>query len=304
MKRFKGLAVVAVILLSAFMFSGCSVYTQTTPVQTGYSNPQWAPPYYAGARYYYLPDIECYYDLSTSEFIYLNDGMWSYSRSIPSIYSSFDLNDCFSVVLNVDVYRPWLHHQYYVSHYPRYYYRDYYDHSNIPYVRGFNENRKSAIYWGENERNRARKWDDQNLKNNRNFKYPKEELQRQKENDNLVRSTINSNDRNSDQKVVGKAEVKVETREDASSRNASTTVTPNSSRQQSDTKATETDRTQNTNYYGRTIGNPVKVERQMQQKTERVAPVKVEKATPERKATDKTEKTSTERTTNPNNGRR
>jgi len=312
MKRFKGLAVVAVILLSAFMFTGCSVYTQTTPVQTGYSNPQWAPPYYSGARYYYLPDIECYYDLSTSEFIYLNDGMWSYSRSIPGIYSSFDLNDCFSVVLSVEVYRPWLHHQYYVSHYPRYYYRDYYDHSNIPYVRGFNENRKSAIYWGENERSRARQWDDQNIRNNRNFKYPKEELQRQKENDNLSRERVIPNDRNSNQQVVRKAEVKVETREDASSRNAPTTVTPNSSRQQSDTRATEPAKTQNTNYYGRTIGNPVKVERQMQQKTERLAPVKVVKAAPVKvervapvKSTPaKTEKTSTERTTNPNNGRR
>jgi len=328
MKRIKGLAVVAVFLLSACMFTGCSVYTQTVPVQTNYSNPQWAPPYYAGARYYYLPDIECYYDLSSNDFIYLNDGMWRYSRTIPGHYSSFDLDNCFSVVLSVEVYRPWLHHQYYVSHYPRYYYRDYYDHSNIPYVRGFNENRKSAIYWRENERQRARKWDDQNLRNNRNFKYPKEELQRKKENDRQSVERVKVEDRTVNRKDVRRTEVKVETREDANSRNNRTqresdntkretgnrvidsnkptraTETPNTSRQQSDTRATETDKTQKTNYYGRTIGNPVKVERQMQQKTERAAPAKVERAAPERKATEKVEKTSTERTTKTNNGRR
>ena len=123
---------------------------------------------------------------------------------------------------------------------------------------------------------------------------------------------MNSNNQNNNQNDARQNNVKVETRDDASSRNAPATVTPGSSRQQSDAKAAETNKTQRANYYGRTIGNPVKVERQMQQKTERVAPAKTERAAPakvertapERKATQRTEKTSTERTTKTNNGRR
>jgi len=294
MKRMKELAVLAVVLLSASMFTGCSMYTYSTPgaYTNSYTNPTWAPPYYPGVRYYYLPDIESYYDLSTSEFIYLYDGVWRYSRTIPSYYSTFDLEDCFTVVLNINVYRPWLHHQYYVSHYPRYYYRDYYDHSNIPYVRGFNENRKSAIYWGENERNRARQWDNRNQEYDRRFKYQKEDRQTQKSynsEDNVKRSTGQNtrssrnagnttvnNRQNSNVNAVRSTEsvrsnetTTRSTRNDnTGSDNTRTSPTNNtagsevSTRQQSGT-STETARTQTTNYYGKTIGNPVKVQRQM-----------------------------------------
>src|SRR5659263_244690 len=141
MKLFKSLAVAAVILLSASMFSGCMMMAPVrTVTSVNYENPQWAPPYYSGARYYYLPDLELYYDLGTREYIFLMDGRWNFSPYVPAIYRNYDLDNCFSIVMSVDVYRPWLHHQYYVSHYPRYYYRDYYDRSNIPYVRAYNEN--------------------------------------------------------------------------------------------------------------------------------------------------------------------
>ncbi|MDD4921707.1 MAG: hypothetical protein PHS30_04410 [Bacteroidales bacterium] len=287
----KRLAVVAVILLSASIFTGCGLYSYTAGLQTttSYANPQWAPPYYSGARYYYLPDIESYYDLSVNEFIYLRNGVWVYSQSMPSMYADFDLNNCFSIVLNVDVYRPWMHHQYYVSHYPRYYYRDYYDHSNIPYVRGFNENRKSAIYWGENERHRARSWDDRNLRDNRNFKYQKEDRQQQKNTDFLrgnssdrPSGTRNSSDESirtkrpdvnndrSNQNDRGNQTTVRGTQSDRSNQGAGTTrttPTTNTPRQQSG-NTPEAGKTQNTNYYGRTIGNPVKVEKQMQHKEE------------------------------------
>lgn len=309
----------AAVLLCASMLSGCALYTPVaSTVQTSRQevvivreNPRWAPPAYQGARYYYLPDIECYYDLSSDEFIYLYDGSWRYSRSVPSYYSNFDLDNSFTVVLNVNVYRPWLHHQYYVSHYPRYYYRDYYDHSNIPYVRGFNENRKSAIYWSEQDRHRARTWDDRNLKYDRRFKYQKEDRQKQKETNNWSKKSNEdgdhsrnddkrpgySNEKNratdNDRKRDANGQVNDATRDtgrgntrDAfdekknDQKGVNTTKTDSrtdrsadpgkSTRQATSTTETETDKTQNTNYYGRTIGRPVKVEKQMQQKTEKV----------------------------------
>ena len=169
------------VLLSASLFSGCmTMVPSRTVITTNYENPQWAPPYYSGARYYYLTDLELYYDLSTRNYIFLMDDRWHFSPYVPAMYQNYDLDNSFCIVLNIDVYRPWMHHQYYASHYPRYYYRDYYDRSNIPYVRAYNENLRRAIYWREHERNRARPWNDENLRNNRRFKYSKEDLKEQR----------------------------------------------------------------------------------------------------------------------------
>ena len=101
MKRLKKTVLLVSTLLFVALFTGCDLYTYVTPsTEVSYNNPAWAPPYIQGVRYYYLPDIETYYDLSTGEFIYLNDGQWSYSQGLPSIYSDFDLDNCFTVSLD------------------------------------------------------------------------------------------------------------------------------------------------------------------------------------------------------------
>lgn len=120
-----------------------------------YINPPWAPPYVSGVRYYYLPDIEAYYDLSNQDFVYLDNGQWLFSRTLPSIYSWYDLYDGFSVALNFNVYQPWMHNQYYVSHYPRYYYRNKYSDGERDRIRGFNENDAKPFYWTQPDRNRV-----------------------------------------------------------------------------------------------------------------------------------------------------
>lgn len=178
--------VAAAVMLSAFSFTGCGTYYGATQDNTyyddySYNSPTWGPSYYAGARYYYFPDIEAYYDLATRDFIFLNNGQWLFVQNLSPFYSYFDLHSSFIVIINRGVYQPWMHHHYYNSHYPRYYYIDYYDYSNIPYVRGFNENQKGAIYWPENQKNRARTWDDRNIRNNRRFTYSEADRRIQQE---------------------------------------------------------------------------------------------------------------------------
>jgi len=272
MKTIKGMTVVVMTLLTVAVFSGCDVYTySTSATQTNYENPRWAPPYYNGARYYYLPDIESYYDLSSREFIFLNNGQWNYSSEFPSIYGNFDLNNCFSVVLDVNVFQPWMHHHYYVSHYPRYYYRDYYDHSNIPYVRGFNENIRSAVYWGENERNRARSWDNEGMRSNRQFKYPKQERDQQNtwnNNQGERRSEDNGlnkrNSQNNSDYNTGRSVTNQPVSPSRNDNNVSRQPASNNSNRQQTGRSSDVQRpVQGTNYYGRTIGQPVKVEKQM-----------------------------------------
>ena len=273
--------VALLLLLSVSVISGCDVYTySTSDTQTYYQNPDWAPQYYTGTRYYYFPDIECYYDLSTREFIYLNNGLWGYSQYLPTFYSGYDLSNGFVVVINSKIYQPWMHHQYFVSHYPRYYYIDYYDHSNFPYVRGFNENSKSAIYWQENERYRARSWDDQNVRYNRQFKYSEEDRLQQQRHITNSGPTANQNsnkvyDRNTTQTNQSNNTTRNNSNEDVSRRTQNenvnpnrTTNTDNSATRQGNGATTRTNqKADDTNYYGRKIGQPVKVERQMRERT-------------------------------------
>lgn len=134
-------------------FTSCGPVTFVS-AGVDYTNPVWAPPYEAGVRYYYIPDIEAYYDLSSQEFAYLDNGQWLFSYSLPPMYSGFDLYNCFVVSLNRSVYQPWLHHQYYESHYPRYYYRNTYR-NDIGTIRGFNENNRKPISWTQQDRDRA-----------------------------------------------------------------------------------------------------------------------------------------------------
>ena len=42
-------------------------------------------------EYYYLPDIESYYDIPKSEFIYLNNGSWIRSKNLPKQYRNYNL---------------------------------------------------------------------------------------------------------------------------------------------------------------------------------------------------------------------
>ena len=272
MKSLKAMSVVAVMLFSVSMFSGCSLFTYSeSATQTAYENPQWAPPYYSGVRYYYLPDLECYYDLSTQEFIFRGNGRWFNSRSIPSAYSDYDLNNCYTVVLSVNTYKPWMRHQYYVSHYPKRYYVDYYDHGNFPYVRGFNENSKCAIYWGENERQRARSWDDENVRTNRQYKYTNEDRQRQNNGNNQE-----TNKSSHDNRITTSNSNKKTQNNSGNNTNGSRNTTNNTvkSQTQNDKTTTRTQPTTTTSRTtttttttGRTTTEPVKDVKQTETKT-------------------------------------
>ncbi|NLO70716.1 MAG: hypothetical protein GX102_07230 [Porphyromonadaceae bacterium] len=292
-------ALAVVVSLTALLFAGCGTYYassgSTTYYDYGYNNPTWAPAYYSGVRYYYFPDIETYFDLATREFIVLNMGQWLFAPSIIAFYPSYDLFNSYVVVLNTRVYQPWMHHQYYVRHYPRYYYINYYDYSNIPYVRGFNENKKSAIFYSESERYRARPWDDSNIRSNRKFNYSSADRRVQQETTrrvnedrraNLERTrtaTTRTQTATPSRQTTTDTRTSTPTRQTTTPRTTTTTPTRSTTtttaptrstntqsstpttRTQTQQQTTTTRRSTETNYYGRPIGNPVRVEPQMRQ---------------------------------------
>ncbi|MEL1241843.1 hypothetical protein [Flavobacterium flavipallidum] len=61
--------------------------------------PAWGPAGYSNVEFYYLPDIECYYDIRLAQFIYFNNGRWTRIKNLPSRYKNCDLYHVYKVVL-------------------------------------------------------------------------------------------------------------------------------------------------------------------------------------------------------------
>ena len=67
--------------------------------------PPWGYVEYTDVRYYYIPDIEVYYDIQLANFIYWNGGRWVYSEILPVRYARYDLYGCYKVMM-YDYYGP------------------------------------------------------------------------------------------------------------------------------------------------------------------------------------------------------
>lgn len=145
----RGIKIIPMIASLLFLTGGSSTTTMAQHADIGINIrlPFWAPAYehVDRVRYYYLPDIECYYDVWNQEFAYLEDGNWMFAASLPPLYSWYDFNNPFVVVLDWNVHEPWMHHHFYLAHYPRYYYRTVYRNDTHPLC-GFNENVRTVVY--------------------------------------------------------------------------------------------------------------------------------------------------------------
>jgi hypothetical protein len=61
--------------------------------------PPWGPVGYASVQYYYLPDVEAYYDVHTSMFIYFSGSSWVHRSYLPARYKNYDLYGGYKVVM-------------------------------------------------------------------------------------------------------------------------------------------------------------------------------------------------------------
>ncbi len=64
------------------------------------SPPAWGPVGYSNVQYYYLPDVQAYYDINASMFIYQSAGVWVHRTYLPSRYRNYNLYGGYKVVLN------------------------------------------------------------------------------------------------------------------------------------------------------------------------------------------------------------
>lgn len=104
--------------------------------------PAWGPSGYAEMEYYYLPDIEAYYDVRASQFIYFGGGRWIRATRLPRQYRNYDLYGGYKVVLND--YHGRTPYTYFDRHRVTYY-KGYHGAPQRPYrprpVYGYNEHR-------------------------------------------------------------------------------------------------------------------------------------------------------------------
>lgn len=72
------------------------------------NQPAWAPEDYDNAAYYYLPDLDVYYDVPAHQFVYLSGSRWVRSSALPAAYRNYDLYKVHKVAINEK--NAYLHH--------------------------------------------------------------------------------------------------------------------------------------------------------------------------------------------------
>ena len=80
--------------------------------------PIWGPIGYDYVDYYYIPDIEAYYNVPQQQYTYFVDGRWVTSLYLPPRYRNFDLYHAHKVVINEP--NPWMHNDRYRGQYGQY----------------------------------------------------------------------------------------------------------------------------------------------------------------------------------------
>ena len=105
------------LMALAFLAFGATQAQVNVNVRVG-APPAWGPAGYTDVRYYFIPDIQTYYDVNTSEYIYLTNGKWMRVRTLPKAYRRYDLYNGYKVVMTD--YRGATPYKYYKTHKVKY----------------------------------------------------------------------------------------------------------------------------------------------------------------------------------------
>ena len=124
--------------------------------------PPWGPVGYANIDFYYIPDIQAYYDIRYSQFIYFGNGRWIRSRYLPPHYRNYDLYRGYKVVLTD-----------YHGRTPYVYYKDH----KTKYYKGYKGHPQKSIgnrsYYKHDNRKGNNYYKNDNRKGNDHYKHGK-----------------------------------------------------------------------------------------------------------------------------------
>lgn len=102
-------------VLGAFCaFAAPSAAHAQVGVNVQIGHPAWGPAVPAGTQYYYVPEIDGYYDLAAQRYIVLRNGQWVPVATMPG----YDPRNFHPVVVNYRGRQPWAQYR---DHHARYY---------------------------------------------------------------------------------------------------------------------------------------------------------------------------------------
>jgi len=90
----------AAILLSFLAYKPATAQLKISLGLNIGSQPDWGPVGYDHADYYYMPDIDTYYDVSAHQYVYMQNNSWIHANSLPPRYANYNLYNGYKVVVN------------------------------------------------------------------------------------------------------------------------------------------------------------------------------------------------------------
>jgi hypothetical protein len=127
------------------------------------------------ARYYYLQDIESYFDIQASMYIFMSGGRWIRARELPPSYGHYDINNGHRVIIRD--YRGSRPYNYYHEHRAKFP-KGHYDNSPDKNYWSYKEHRSN----GNRNKEQGKVFKNENKPQNKEFK--KEAKRNNKENGN------------------------------------------------------------------------------------------------------------------------
>ena len=108
----------AVLILSCVLIKPADAQVQVNLGVNLGSQPDWGPVGYERADYYYIPDIDAYYDVPARQYVYYTNNNWIHSSSLPPAYNNYNIYNGYKVVVNKP--KPWTNHNFYKTKYVGY----------------------------------------------------------------------------------------------------------------------------------------------------------------------------------------
>ena len=96
----KKTVLIVALLLGGLLFQTANAQiTVSARINIG-TQPAWGPVGYDYVEYYYIPDIDVFYYVPRHQYIYLQQGRWVFSTSLPFRYRSYNIYNGYKVVVN------------------------------------------------------------------------------------------------------------------------------------------------------------------------------------------------------------
>ena len=110
-----------IILTAAILLSSLTVKIASAQISLSInigSQPEWGPVGYDHADYYYLPDIDAYYDINAHQYVYYDNNAWVHGGVLPPRFGNYDVYHSYKVVVNDR--NPWARNDVYKRKYASY----------------------------------------------------------------------------------------------------------------------------------------------------------------------------------------